>query len=250
MSKLDQGRYGELMGDVSNNLKNEIAELSKKVSQARESENWGTYKNLVLAYKEIVKMYNDIAIDVCERDADKTQHIETTLSLDKNTSGIFAEAIHGMLTNNSELTTSGFVGKPTKSDIKSVNLFSEWDRLKPEIIDGSIMITVDTSKLLSHRLISCDEGTLINVAGFRAIGKTHELIKFAKEWNYLVIVSNEYLANCFKKEYDYEYIYSQKNNLLSGIEIKNCVVDEGVDVNRIKNELGLNIITGYTNKQL
>ena len=61
MSKLHLDMYSTLMKEVSGNLKSEIEELSKKVKQAREFENWGTYKNLILAYKEIVKMYNDIA---------------------------------------------------------------------------------------------------------------------------------------------------------------------------------------------
>lgn len=249
MSKLNVEGYLKLMEGISGNLKNEIEELSKKVEQARESENWGTYKNLILAYKEIVKMYNDIIIDVCERDIDKTQHIETTISLDKKTSDMVFKVAEGIFTNNSTMTANGLIIKPKQNATKIVNLFDEWDMIKSELQDGSMTMNINTSKLLSRKLSPSltGEGTLINVKGFRGIGKTYELIKFAKHWNYIVVVPNEFMANEFRKEYDYNYIYSQKSNLLNGIELKDCVVDEGVDIEKIK-ELGLNIVTGYIRK--
>ena len=34
-------------------LKNELIQLEGKIANARRLENWGTYKNLILAYKEV-----------------------------------------------------------------------------------------------------------------------------------------------------------------------------------------------------
>lgn len=40
-------------------LKNELACLNPKIQKARIDENWGTYKNLILAYKEVFQLMND-----------------------------------------------------------------------------------------------------------------------------------------------------------------------------------------------
>ncbi len=87
MSNVNLSIYNEMMGEVVSNLKNEIKELTFKVQKARKDENWGTYKNLILAYKEIIKLYKEIVDEVSETEGNKTQHIKNnmTISLDKNT---------------------------------------------------------------------------------------------------------------------------------------------------------------------
>lgn len=86
MINVDLECYDFMMGDVIGNLKNEIAELTSKVKQARDSGNWGTYKNLILAYKEIINLYKDITLDIAGLN-DKTQTINNNMNikLDKKT---------------------------------------------------------------------------------------------------------------------------------------------------------------------
>lgn len=94
MSNVNLSIYNEMMGEVVSNLKNEIKELTFKVQKAREDENWGTYKNLILAYKEIIKLYKEIVDEVSKTEENKTQHIKNnmTISLDKNTFELIDEA--------------------------------------------------------------------------------------------------------------------------------------------------------------
>ena len=51
---------GTIKYDIALNLENEIRLLAEKIKQARESENWGTYKNLILSYKEVIMMYKEL----------------------------------------------------------------------------------------------------------------------------------------------------------------------------------------------
>ena len=44
--------------DVLENLKSEITELNCKIKKAREEENWGTYKNIILAYTNVLDTIN------------------------------------------------------------------------------------------------------------------------------------------------------------------------------------------------
>ena len=94
MSKVDLSIYGEMMGEVIANLKNEIKELTFKVQKAREECNWGTYRNLVIAYKEVIQLYKEIVDKISEYDVDNTQYIKnnTTIGLDENTSNLINEA--------------------------------------------------------------------------------------------------------------------------------------------------------------
>ncbi len=46
--------------DIMDNLKEELKCLTKKIKQERESENFGTYKNLILAYKEILMILKSL----------------------------------------------------------------------------------------------------------------------------------------------------------------------------------------------
>lgn len=46
--------------DIMDNLKEELICLTKKIKEEREKENFGTYKNLIVAYKEILTIYKDL----------------------------------------------------------------------------------------------------------------------------------------------------------------------------------------------
>ncbi len=45
---------------IKDNLKNEIEELNKKINIHREKGDFGTYKNLILAYKEVLGLYKEM----------------------------------------------------------------------------------------------------------------------------------------------------------------------------------------------
>ncbi|MBN3359360.1 peptidoglycan endopeptidase [Clostridium botulinum] len=49
-----------------NNLEKELYLLNDKIVQAREDENWGTYKNLILSYKEILNLINNFNVKTNE----------------------------------------------------------------------------------------------------------------------------------------------------------------------------------------
>lgn len=105
---------------------------------------------------------------------------------------------------------------------------------------------INFTKMLKDRLKEGKEqNKLIDITGFRGIGKTRTLINFAKENGYIVIVPSVIMANEYSIS-GYDNIYHHMDySKLRGIRNVNCVVDEGVDIDRIKNEFGLNIITGY-----
>lgn len=227
----------KMMGDVLKNLKEEISELTVKVQQSRESENWGTYKNLILAYKEIVKLYQDIVEDVYKYDTNNIKQTNSSIKIgfDKETCSL--------------LTSEGFVRKSNKNEDSLIKLFCEEDFLSGYIVtknNNEMVLKAKTEKLLSNKL---EQGVRLNkfidVSGFRGIGKTYSLINFAKKYDYTVIVPRE--DSYFRDEYNYDEIYNQNSIQLRGIRNKKCIVDEGVNIDKVKNELGLNIITGYIN---
>src|SRR5690606_14632460 len=113
----------------------------------------------------------------------------------------------------------------------------------------NLLFKVNMSELLNNRLEQGRKGNkLINVTGFRGIGKTHQLINFAKQNDYIVIVKCGDFRD-LRKEYNYEKIHNQYDRNLKGkYAIKDCVVDECVDINWVKDQLELNVITGYINK--
>lgn len=138
-----------------------------------------------------------------------------------------------------------------KKKINTIPLIDEFDyitKYKTTEIDdnNSLILKLNMTNILKNKLIAGKEqNKLIDVTGFRAIGKTRALIEFAKENNYIVIIPSKIMVNEYTMEY--ENIYHQSDTRLRGTGKIDCVVDEGVDINRVKNELGLNIITGYIN---
>lgn len=73
--------YNNMMKDIVDNLKNEIEQLTLKVQEARRDGNWGTYRNLIIAYKEIIKLYKEIVDEVANVYVDKTQYINGNLTI-------------------------------------------------------------------------------------------------------------------------------------------------------------------------
>lgn len=94
--------------------------------------------------------------------------------------------------------------------------------------------------------LSTKNNILINVSGFRGIGKTTALIKFAETNDFTVIEPNEMAANIIRNRDGYERIFSPtliKNNWEGW---NNCVVDEGVDIKKLREKYeNINIIGGY-----
>lgn len=62
-SKLEKGESGYELSfneEIIINLKNEIKSLNGKIKNARENGDFGTYRNLIVAYKEVLKIIQDI----------------------------------------------------------------------------------------------------------------------------------------------------------------------------------------------
>lgn len=235
MSMLEKDMYAPMVQDVVDNLKNEIVELSTKVSKARELGNWGTYKNLILAYKEIVRMYNDIAIDVCKSETNDTQHVKTEIALDRGTSNLILDLMEK--NSKDKNRENGVIRLISEYDYYGINVNKEED---------SLVFKADMGIVLHNKLMQGKRHRkLIDVTGFRAIGKTYSLIKFAKEYGYTVIVPDG--AENFKTVYDYDNIYEDSDNL-DGIAKCDCVVDEGVDIDELASNPSITIITGYVRK--
>jgi hypothetical protein len=76
--------------DIVNVLKNELKCLNSKITKSRENEEFGIYKNLILAYKEVLTLYKEMTeiknknMTICNFDntfkVDKDFNIETFVS--------------------------------------------------------------------------------------------------------------------------------------------------------------------------
>lgn len=82
----------------------------------------------------------------------------------------------------------------------------------------------------------------------RCIGKTTALIKFAKKHRFAVIVGNEPIANALRKEYKYDFIYSQNQMSFYGISIDSKEHGKFGWLNRAIQRLGLKKHKPQTNK--
>lgn len=126
-----------------------------------------------------------------------------------------------------------------------INLLGFLTLVKPNRAIGEY-VSIDFSDLLLRTL---EEGSkkkeLINTQNLRGIGKTYELIEFAKVNDYVVILANRNLALDRKTKQEYDNIYSNDINSISGIQNKNIVIDEGVTNIQELKDAGFNIVTGY-----
>ncbi len=140
-----------------------------------------------------------------------------------------------------------------KEKIHTIPLIDEFDNWGKEITINnynSLILEMNMTDILSFKLEQGrEQNKLVDVTGFRRVGKTTELIKFAKNNDYAVILPNRGLVGDCVREYEYLSIFSDSDLRLRNIKTRNCVVDENVNISRIKNEFGLNIITGYINKK-
>ena len=84
---------------------------------------------------------------------------------------------------------------------------------------------------------------LIYTQDLRCIGKTTELIKFAKSNGYIVVVLLETVARKLRKEFNYDLIYNCTDKNLIGC--RNLIIDEGVLFSDIV--LEENVRTGFSN---
>lgn len=132
-----------------------------------------------------------------------------------------------------------------------IKLLNKYDIIGGGFGDSKTLnLSKSVSEIIRERL---DEGLkkheLIYTSDLRGIGKTYELIKFAKYNNYIVIVNLSRTADNLRKEYDYKYIYSEKElqNIARGNRNRKIVIDECVDFQRIKEEGYYEIVTGFSN---
>lgn len=78
---------------------------------------------------------------------------------------------------------------------------------------------------------------------FRGVGKTHQLVEFAKKYGFVVIVKKGLIAKSLREKYAYEKIFSQYEvDSLRGTPYT-YVFDEYVDESKLF-EAGLKYITG------
>lgn len=109
--------------------------------------------------------------------------------------------------------------------------------------NGNIILVRNFNNLVKDKLFKgFINNKLINTQGLRGIGKTYQLINFAKEHNYIVVVGTSTIALEFRKKYNYEKIYGQNDTIIRDKEV---VIDELVDIQKLKNEYDCKIITGY-----
>lgn len=120
------------------------------------------------------------------------------------------------------------------------------------IMNNSVVVNMDDyNKVLKETLKDCSVlGTLINIRGFKNIGKSTILVQFAKENKHLIVVPNKTIAEQFRKQFNYYSIFSQDD--LKGRLITSVVFDEGVDLDKLIDEnqsrdKEFKIITGYIN---
>lgn len=90
--------------------------------------------------------------------------------------------------------------------------------------------------------LAAQKNEFIHTQWLRCIGKTYELIRFARRNNYVVLHPQ---ANEIKEKYKYNFIYEPNINKLRGIDNLNVVIDEGIKNIKELKDAGFNIITGY-----
>jgi hypothetical protein len=105
-----------------------------------------------------------------------------------------------------------------------------------------ICIPKDINKICYEKLeLGLKQGELIYTQDLRNIGKTYELIQFAKHRD-LTVVEPFNRAKMLKDLYKYEKIYSEKDNILMGQKV---LVDEGVNISKLTKDYYCEILTGY-----
>ena len=137
--------------------------------------------------------------------------------------------------------------------METINLLNHKDFKSKTNENGQttdIVLSIGMGDLIYSKLKEGGENKkLIYTQDLRAIGKTYQLIKYAKSHGYNVVISHEFNAQKLRKEYNYENIYRQDSVELRGL--KNLVIDEGINfgnsTDMVQEE---NIITGFTNVEL
>ena len=86
---------------------------------------------------------------------------------------------------------------------------------------------------------------LIYIDGLRGIGKTYQLVKLARKYNWVVVEPTKLGADALRKTLNYERIYCQTDNILRKQQV--VVVDEGVNIEKLLTDMECDIITGFTN---
>ena len=79
---MNMGQKVELYGGIIDNLKVELSSLTLKIIKTRENHDFGTYKNLILAYKEVLNLYRDLVED--KKDGIEIVNINNTFKIDED----------------------------------------------------------------------------------------------------------------------------------------------------------------------
>ena len=135
--------------------------------------------------------------------------------------------------------------------METINLLNHKDFKAKTNENGQITDVIFSSGMGNLIYSKLKEGgenkKLVYTQDLRVIGKTYQLIKYAKSYGYNVVVATDFVANSLQKEYNYENIYRQDDIKLR--TMKKLVIDEGVTLygNSIDMIQEKNIITGFTN---
>jgi len=113
-------------------------------------------------------------------------------------------------------------------------------------------------KIIMEKLIEgVKKNQLIHTQWLRGIGKTHILIKLAKETNCIVLEPNETVVSTVTKRENYSKIFSASIDFLKGDTLKKygyqynkdnpleVLVDEGVTNIQAIEDIGFKVITGF-----
>lgn len=102
------------------------------------------------------------------------------------------------------------------------------------------------SEIIYYKIkLASQTNELVHTQWLRNIGKTHELVEFAKLYNYIVIEPMNIGAEAIREREKYKEIYSNINSLRGCTNIKDVVIDEGVTNIQELKDAGFNIITGF-----
>ena len=122
---------------------------------------------------------------------------------------------------------------------------------EPELYCGNgsikrILADFKMSDIIYDKLqLASQTNELIHTQWLRGIGKTYELVQFAKVNEYAVLEPMNIGAEAIREKENYRRIYSNIKTLKEQTDIKNIVIDEGVTNLQELKDAGFNIITGF-----
>lgn len=76
------GLYVSLNQSVLDNLEKEVMELGKKLEKTRSNEDYTTYKNLIVSYKEVIRLRQEIKMEIEKEENKKRESMKSKDTVD------------------------------------------------------------------------------------------------------------------------------------------------------------------------